>query len=58
MNQERGGSTTNVWYSTENKSYSIARAMGNSLTLEFNPVACIQETVEDLGHSKGKGSIP
>lgn len=38
MNQERGGSTVTAWYYREDKSYAIARAMTNSLTLEFNPV--------------------
>lgn len=57
MNQKRGGRTINVWYSRENKSYTITRAVANSLTLEFNSLACTQETVEDLRHGKGKCSI-
>lgn len=55
MNQKWGGSTPNAWYSRGNKSCSIARAVANSLTLEFNSIGCTQEP-EDLGHSKGKCS--
>lgn len=61
MNQERGESTINVWWYTENKSYSLARAVGNELQpdpgVKFNPTACTQGTAEDLGHGKGKCSI-
>lgn len=61
MNQERGESTINVWCSTGNKSYLLARVAGNGLQpdpgVKYNLTAFTQRIAEDLGHGKGKCSI-
>lgn len=59
INQERGESTINVWCSTGNESYLLARVAGNGLQpgVKFNPTAFTQRIAEDLGHGKGKCSI-